>query len=47
MKKDETHFSPKRIEEAAKVHDAITRAKAVSPVTSGRDILKTIDTFGR
>jgi hypothetical protein len=36
MKKDEQHFSTKRIEEAARTADVIGRAKAASPLGGGR-----------
>lgn len=42
MKKDQDHFSPKRIEEAAKTADVVARARAAAPLArapAGRDIL--------
>lgn len=38
MKKDETHFSPHRIEEAARTADAISRARATGS-TAGQAAL--------
>ena len=38
--KKETSFSPKRIEEAAKAHDILSRARAAGSVDQGRDLLR-------
>ncbi len=42
MKKDERHFSPKRIEEAAQTADVISRARAAAGVDQSRDRLDDI-----
>ncbi len=41
--KRENDFTPKRIEEAAKAADVISRAKAASPVAGGKDRLDSLD----
>lgn len=38
-------FSPKRIEEVARTHDAIQRARAAAPVTGGSDRLSGLKSF--
>ena len=40
---DKPEFSRKRIEEAAKVADVLSRAKTASPVAGGKDRLDTLD----
>lgn len=41
--KRENDTTLRRVEEIAKTHDVISRAKAASPVTNGRDRLDRLD----
>lgn len=41
--KRENDFTPKRIEEAARTADAISRAKAAAPVATVKDRLDRLD----
>jgi hypothetical protein len=40
-----TGFSPKRIEEVARTHDAIQRARAAAPISGGSDRLSGLKSF--